>query len=42
MNDYRVTITIESVEEQETMEFFVEADSFEDAVEYVKNELGVN
>ena len=41
MNDYKVTITIESNEETETMEFWVEADSFEEAVEDVKNELDI-
>ena len=41
MNDYKVTIMIESNEETETMEFWVEADSFEEAVENVKNELDI-
>ena len=41
MNDYKVTITIESNEESETMEFWLEADSFEEAVENVKNELDI-
>lgn len=42
MNDYKVTITIESNEEMETMEFWVEADSFEEAVANVKNELDID
>ena len=41
MNDYKVTITIESYEESETMEFWLEADSFKEAVENVKNELDI-
>lgn len=41
MNDYKVTITIESNEENETMEFWVEANSFEEAIENVKNELDI-
>lgn len=41
MNDYKVTITIESNEEMETMEFWVEANSFEEAIENVKNELDI-
>lgn len=41
MNDYKVTIMIESNEETETMEFWIEADSFEEAVENVKNELDI-
>lgn len=40
-NNYKVTITIESNEETETMEYWVEADSFEEAVENVKNELDI-
>lgn len=42
MNDYKVTITIESNEESETMEFWVEANSFDEAVENVKNELDIS
>lgn len=41
VNNYKVTITIESNEETETMEYWVEADSFEEAVENVKNELDI-
>ena len=41
MNDYKVTVMIESNEETETMEFWVEADSFEEAVVNVKNELDI-
>ena len=41
MNDYKVTIMIESNEETETMEFWVKADSFEEAVVNVKNELDI-
>lgn len=41
MKNYKVTITIESNEEIETMEFFTEAYSFEEAVENIKNELDI-
>lgn len=41
MNDYKVTITIESNEENKTMEFWVEADSFDEAVENIENELDI-
>lgn len=41
MNDYKVTITIESNEESKTMEFWVEADSFDEAVENIENELDI-
>lgn len=42
MYDYKVTIMIESDEELESMEYWVEANSFEEAVENVKNELGID
>ena len=42
MNDYKVTLTIESNEEMETMEFWVEANSFEEAVENVKREFDID
>lgn len=42
MNDYKVTITIESNEEMETMDFWVEADSFEEAIEKVTNAFDVD
>lgn len=42
MKDYKATIIIESNEEMETMEFWVEANSFEEAVENVKNELDIS
>ena len=41
MNDYKITIIIESNEENETMEFWIEANSFEEAVENVKEELNI-
>ena len=41
MNDYKVTITIESNEEIESMEFWVGANSFEEAIKNVKNELDI-
>lgn len=41
MNEYKVTIMIESTEEFEKMEYWVEADSFDEAVKNVKNELGI-
>ena len=41
MNDYKVTIIVESNEENETMEFWVEANSFEEAVENIKSELDI-
>jgi hypothetical protein len=42
MYDYKVTIMIESDEEPESMEYWVEANSFEEAVENVKSELGID
>lgn len=42
MNDYKVTITIESNEEMETMVFWVEADNFAEAVVNVLNELDID
>lgn len=42
MYDYKVTIMIESDEELESMEYWVEANSFEEAVENVKSELGID
>ena len=43
MNDYRVTITIEGNGENERyiQEFYVEANSFEEAVENVERYLGI-
>lgn len=41
MNDYKVTITIESNEEKHIVEYWVEADSFEEAVKNVEEELGI-
>ena len=41
MNDYKVTIMIESDEEIESMEFGVGANSFEEAIENVKRELDI-
>ena len=42
MIDYKVTIMIEGEEEIETMEFWVGANSFEEAVENVKRELDID
>ena len=41
MNDYKVTIMIESDEENHTVEYWIEADSFEEAVKNVEEELGI-
>lgn len=41
MNDYKATIIIESNEENEKMEFWIEANSFEEAIESVKEELNI-
>lgn len=40
-NEYKVTIIIEGAEENEMMEFWIEADTFEEAVRNVKYELGI-
>lgn len=42
MNNYKVTIMIESNEEMENMEFWIEADNFEEAVESIKDELNID
>lgn len=45
MEEYKVTITIEGstqgIEEIQKQEYWIEADSFEEAVEMVKYELGI-
>ena len=41
LNGYKVTITIEGAEEEETMDFYIEAESFEEAVENVRNDLDI-
>ena len=41
LHNYKVTITIEGVEEEETMDFYIEAESFEEAVENVRNDLDI-
>lgn len=41
MNEYKVTITIESNEEIETIEFLTEASSFDEAVKNIKNDLDI-
>ena len=41
MNNYKVTITIESNEECVTEEFYVEANSFEEAYNSVRAELNL-
>ena len=41
LHNYKVTITIEGAEEEETMDFYIEAESFEEAVENVRNELDI-
>ena len=41
MHNYKVTITIEGAEEEETMDFYIEAESFEKAVENVRNDLDI-
>ena len=42
MYDYKVTLIIEGNEESETVEFWVEANSFDEAVENVKRELDID
>lgn len=41
LHEYKVTITIEGAEEEKTMDFYVEAGSFEEAVENVRNDLDI-
>ena len=41
LHNYKVTITIQGVEEEETMDFYIEAESFEEAVENVRNDLDI-
>lgn len=41
LHNYKVTITIEGAEEIETMDFYIEAESFEEAVENVRNDLDI-
>lgn len=41
LHNYKVTITIESTEEEEAMDFYIEAESFEEAVKNVRNELDI-
>lgn len=41
MNEYNVSITIESNEELETFDFIVYAETFEDAVASIKNDLDI-
>ena len=41
LHNYKVTITIEGAEEEETMDFYIEAESFEEAVENVRNDLDI-
>ena len=41
LHNYKVTITIEGAEEEETMDFYIEAESFDAAVENVRNELDI-
>ena len=41
LHNYKVTITIEGAEEEETMDFYIEAESFEKAVENVRNDLDI-
>ena len=41
LHNYKVTITIEGVEEEETMDFYIEAESFDEAVENVRNDLDI-
>lgn len=41
LHNYKVTITIEGAEEEETMDFYIEAKSFDAAVENVRNELDI-
>lgn len=42
MNEYKVTITIESDEEIYGDEFYVNADSLDEAMENIKNKLDVD
>ena len=41
MNDYRVTISITDGEQIEEQDFYVEAETFEEAVEKIKSDLGI-
>ena len=41
LHNYKVTITIEGAEEEETMDFYIEAESFDEAVENVRNDLDI-
>ena len=41
LHNYKVTITIEGAEEEETMDFYIEAENFEEAVENVRNDLDI-
>ena len=41
LHNYKVTITIEGTEEEETMDFYIEAESFDEAVENVRNDLDI-
>ena len=41
LHNYKVTITIEGAEEEETMDFYIEAESFEEAVESVRYDLDI-
>ena len=41
MEEYKITIMIEGEKEIEKMEYWIEADSFEEAVKNVKSELGI-
>lgn len=41
LHNYKVTITIEGAEEEKTMDFYIEAESFEQAAENVRNDLGI-
>ena len=36
-----MTMTIEGAEEEETMDFYIEAESFDEAVENVRNDLDI-
>ena len=42
MNEYKVAITIESDEEIYGEEFWVRADSIDEAMEYIKSKLDVD
>lgn len=41
MNEYKVTILIESDEEMDSIEFWTKADSLEEAVENIRSDLDV-